>query len=70
MLLFALGIARTLDLGGGDDHGSILSLCAAWAGLGQATGEVGLSLAMGEPEAGADWEIATEHFVKGKKRIC
>lgn len=69
MLLFALGIAKTLGLGGGggDDHGSVLSLCAAQAGPGQVAGEVGLSPAMGISEVGAGWEHATEHFVKGKK---
>lgn len=70
MLLFALGIAKTLDLRGGDDHGSVLSLCAAQAGPGQAAGDVGLSLAAGAPGAGAGWERATKHFVKGKKRVC
>lgn len=49
----ALGIAKTLDLKGGDDHRSILSICAAQAGPGQAAGEVGLSPALGAPEAGA-----------------
>lgn len=49
----ALGIAKTLDLKGGDEHRPILSLCAAQAGLGQAAGEVGLSPALGAREAGA-----------------
>lgn len=52
---------------GGDDHRSILFLCAGQAGPGQAAGEVGLSPATGTSKVGAGWELATEHFVKGTK---
>lgn len=64
MLVSAYGIAQTLDLGGGDNHGPVLSLCA---GSGQAAGEVGLSPAA--PEAGAAWQLATQQLAKGKKPI-
>ena len=47
--------------------GSVLSLCAAQAGPGQDAGEIGLFPATGALEAGTGWELAAEHFVKGKK---
>lgn len=65
MVLFALGVANTLDLGVVMTMG--LSCPSARLRPGRATGEVGLSLATRAPEVGAGCELVTEHFVKGEK---
>lgn len=67
VLLFALGIAKTLDLGVAMTMGPSCPSVQLRQGQDKLQEKLGHPWPNKAPEAGAGWELATEHFVKGKK---